>query len=171
MLAFVSSFQKLFNRIPDYLRLRVFGCSYFSYLKPYHKQKVQFHTAKCVFLGYLDDHKGYKCLHSSRRVYDSASVKFNEEEFPFCIGFPNSKTKDELAEIFSFTPLHVMSPNISSSSTRSVKCFSKKCAPSLATSLSDLATPQSDNVVLLKKHTLIVFIDLSMILIHIQPEV
>lgn len=44
----------------------------------------------CVFIGYNKSHKGYKCLHSSGRVYKTRNVVFTESAFPFITGFPQS---------------------------------------------------------------------------------
>jgi len=60
-------------------------------LKPYNQHKVQFHISKCVFLGHNNLRKGYKCLNSTRRVFISRHVVFNEQHFPFHEGFLNKK--------------------------------------------------------------------------------
>jgi len=37
----------------------------------------------CIFIGYSSNHKGFQCLDpSSRRVYISRNVIFDEEQFP-----------------------------------------------------------------------------------------
>ncbi|PNX65368.1 hypothetical protein L195_g054500, partial [Trifolium pratense] len=63
-----SPYSLLFNKEPDYTTLKPFGC-----LKGY----------KCVFLGYSNAHKGYKCVNSHERVFVSRHVVFNENHFPF----------------------------------------------------------------------------------------
>ena len=63
--------------------MKVFGCACFPYLRPYNSHKLDFRIAKCVFIGYSSQHKGYMCLHSSGRVYIAINVVFNEFEFPF----------------------------------------------------------------------------------------
>ncbi|KAK9155098.1 hypothetical protein Sjap_002578 [Stephania japonica] len=84
-----SPYEKLFSIKPDYNILRVFGCACFPYMRPYNTHKYQFRSEKCVFLGYSSRHKGYKCLHPSRRVYISRNVLFNEHDFPYSSVFPN----------------------------------------------------------------------------------
>jgi hypothetical protein len=45
---------------------------------------MEFRSKKCVFLGYSDMHKGFKCLEiSSGRIHISRDVVFDETEFPF----------------------------------------------------------------------------------------
>ena len=64
--------------------LRVFGCACWPNLRPYRSRKLEFRSAQCVFLGYSDLHKGYKCLHrQTGRIYISRDVVFDENVFPF----------------------------------------------------------------------------------------
>lgn len=53
-----SPLQLLFGKIPDYKSLHPFGCTVFPCLTPYNNQKFQFHSTKCIFIGYSDAHKG-----------------------------------------------------------------------------------------------------------------
>ena len=46
----------------------------------------------CIFIGYSSNHKGSQCLHSSRRVYISNHVVFNEKSFPYVHGIDFSIT-------------------------------------------------------------------------------
>ena len=109
VLQFNSPFQCIFHQIPDYSALKVFGCACFPYLRAYNTQKFDFHTTKCVFLGYSSDHKGYKCLHSSGRIYIAKSVIFNEKEFPFSLGFPTSERRNLTKSIdCSTSPLFIL---------------------------------------------------------------
>lgn len=83
-LSHISPFQKLFHRTPDYRFLKVFGCSYFSYIVPYNKNKLQPKSIHCVFLGYDENRKGYRCLDkSTSKIYISRHVLFDENSFPF----------------------------------------------------------------------------------------
>lgn len=52
VLSNLSPFQKLHNQNTDYKFLKVFGCSCFPLLRPYNWHKLDFHTHKCVFIGY-----------------------------------------------------------------------------------------------------------------------
>jgi hypothetical protein len=51
-----SLFEKLFNQIPDYKFLKVFGCACF---RPYNSHKFSPRSKECLFLGYSQHHKGY----------------------------------------------------------------------------------------------------------------
>ncbi|KAK0599011.1 hypothetical protein LWI29_001530 [Acer saccharum] len=83
VLHFQSPFEKLYQRKPNYNFLKVFGCSCFPYLRDYNRHKLDLHTSKCFFIGYNLSHKGYRCLHPSRKIYISRHVIFNEMEFPY----------------------------------------------------------------------------------------
>ncbi|KAL5715327.1 hypothetical protein ACHQM5_017160 [Ranunculus cassubicifolius] len=79
-----SPYEKLYGRVPNYASLRVFGCRCFPYLRDYAKNKFDPRSLPCVFLGYSDQYKGYRCLHpSTGRVYTSRHVVFDESMFPF----------------------------------------------------------------------------------------
>ena len=80
----VSPYEMLVGKPPVYTSLRVFGCSCYPFLKPYAENKFDPKSLHCVFLGYSEQHKGYRCLHPpSARVYVSRHVLFNEASFPY----------------------------------------------------------------------------------------
>lgn len=79
-------YERLFGKPPDYSFLRVFGCACYPNLRPYNSNKIQPRSVHCVFLGYSDIHKGYKCLHKDTgRLYISRDVVFNEVDYPFSV--------------------------------------------------------------------------------------
>ncbi|KAL5756593.1 hypothetical protein ACOSQ2_021339 [Xanthoceras sorbifolium] len=78
-----SPFEMVHKRKPNISSLKVFSSACFLYLRAYNSQKFDFHSSKCLFLGYSNAHKGYKYLHSSGRIYISRNVAFNEQDFPF----------------------------------------------------------------------------------------
>jgi histone deacetylase 1/2 len=81
---FDTPLERLFHTQPDYSSLRVFGCACWPNWRPYNKQKLAFRPKECVFLGYSNLHKGFKCLDiSSSRIYISQDVIFDEDIFPF----------------------------------------------------------------------------------------
>lgn len=74
-----SPYEKLMGKAPCYTSLRVFGCVCYPYLRPYAKNKFDPKSLCCVFLGYNDKYKGYKCLYPpTRLVYISRHVIFDE---------------------------------------------------------------------------------------------
>ncbi|BBN68591.1 hypothetical protein Prudu_489S000400 [Prunus dulcis] len=79
-----SPWELLFHTLPDYTRLKIFGCSCYPWLKPYVSSKLDGKSRPCVFLGYSLQHKGYRCLDMlTDRVYISRHVLFDEKSFPF----------------------------------------------------------------------------------------
>jgi hypothetical protein len=83
-LQFSTPLEVLFKEKPDYSMLRVFGCACWPNLRPYNAHKLAFCSKRCVFLGYNNMHKGFKCLDiSTGRIYISRDVVFDEQNFPF----------------------------------------------------------------------------------------
>uniref|UniRef100_A0A803PYD1 Retrovirus-related Pol polyprotein from transposon RE1 n=1 Tax=Cannabis sativa TaxID=3483 RepID=A0A803PYD1_CANSA len=91
-----SPFEVLYSKVPDYKFLKVFGSTCFPYLRPYQTHKFQYHSVKCLNLGYSEVHKGYKCLSPQGRIYISRNVTFNESEFPCHSGFFNNYQREKL---------------------------------------------------------------------------
>ena len=77
-----TPYEKLFKHKADYSFLKCFGCLCYPFLRDYNKHKFDFHSSKCIFIGYSPSHKGYKCLHPSDRVYIVKHVTFDETCFP-----------------------------------------------------------------------------------------
>ena len=83
--------ERLYHQKPDYNSLKIFGCSCYPNLRPYNRHKLDFRSTQCVFIGYSNLHKGYKCLEvSTGRVYISRDVVFDETLFPFAQLHPNA---------------------------------------------------------------------------------
>lgn len=83
LLKFSSPYEKLFWHKPDYHFLKCFGCLSYPYLRDFNKNKFDFHTSKCIFIGYSSTYKGYKYLTSSGKVYILRHVVFDENVFPY----------------------------------------------------------------------------------------
>jgi histone deacetylase 1/2 len=62
VLANDTPINRLYHHTPDYTHLRIFGCACWPNLRPYNDHKLQFRSKQCVFLGYSNLHKGFKCL-------------------------------------------------------------------------------------------------------------
>ncbi|KAL5767296.1 hypothetical protein ACOSQ2_014079 [Xanthoceras sorbifolium] len=97
LLQFKTPYELLYLKKPNYQFFKAFGCACYPYLRPYPTHKFNFHTSKCVFIGYSIHHKGYKCLHPSGRVYLSKHVIFNEFDFPFKALFHSSSSQSQFS--------------------------------------------------------------------------
>ena len=79
-----SPFELLHHRRPNYRALRVFGCACFPMLRDYSVNKLDPRSHKCIFLGYKEKFKGYRCLlPTTGIVYITRHVIFDETSFPF----------------------------------------------------------------------------------------
>ncbi|CAN1240951.1 Retrovirus-related Pol polyprotein from transposon TNT 1-94 [Linum perenne] len=85
-----SPFHELFGRSPNYSMLRVFGCLCFVLLPSHERSKLQSRTARCLFVGFSDHHKGYLCydplLHRIRIAYHVVFL----EHIPYYSARPSS---------------------------------------------------------------------------------
>ncbi|PKU68311.1 Retrovirus-related Pol polyprotein from transposon TNT 1-94 [Dendrobium catenatum] len=81
---FTSPLKLMFNITPSYNHFRTFGCACFP-LKPPHARDKLTHTSDfCIFLGYSEHQKGYKCFNpKTNRITISRHVQFDETVFPF----------------------------------------------------------------------------------------
>jgi hypothetical protein len=84
LFGYSTPLEHLYNQVPDYPFLKVFGCACWPNLRPYNTRKVAFRSTRCAFLGYSPMHKGYKCPDiSTGRIYISRDVVFDEDVSPF----------------------------------------------------------------------------------------
>ena len=80
----VSPFERLNGSPPIYTALRVFGCAYYPYLRPYANNKFDPKSLLSVFVGYNEKYKGYRCYHPpTGRVFINRHVLFDEERMPY----------------------------------------------------------------------------------------
>lgn len=94
-----TPFARLIGHDLDYTSLCTFGCACWPNLRPYSTRKLQYCSKQCVFLGYSNFHKGFKCLDPAEgRIYISRDVTFDEHVFPFASLHPNAgaQLKSEL---------------------------------------------------------------------------
>jgi histone deacetylase 1/2 len=106
---FSTPLERLYHTKPDYSSLRIFGCACWPHLRPYNKRKLEFRSKECVFLGYSNLHKGFKCLDvKSGRVYISRDVVFDEDNFPFSKLHANAGSR--LRQEVLLLPSHLLNP-------------------------------------------------------------
>ena len=75
-----------FHSIPSVLNLcpRIFGCICYVHVHSHLRDKLDPRALKCVFLGYSNSQKVYKCFRPSLgKYYVSMDVQFNEHESYF----------------------------------------------------------------------------------------
>jgi hypothetical protein len=78
------SLECLFHVKANYSSLRIFCCACWPHLRPFNSHMLEFRSKQCVFLGYSNIHKGFKCLDlSTVRTYIPRDVVFDENIFPF----------------------------------------------------------------------------------------
>ena len=96
LLSHYSPTQILYHRDPSYTYLRVFGrlCYPLSPSNAIHK--LQSRSTPCVFLGYAQNHRGYRCCDlSTNKIIVSRHVVFDESKFPYAaIHTPRAHTYD-----------------------------------------------------------------------------
>ena len=106
-LDFSTPLHHLFQEQQNYSFLRVFGYACWPNLCPYNKHKIEFRSKQCVFIGYGNLHKGYKCLDiSSGRVYISRDVVFDENVFPVEKLDPNAGNRPRQEILLLHPSLH-----------------------------------------------------------------
>ncbi|PKU60934.1 Retrovirus-related Pol polyprotein from transposon TNT 1-94 [Dendrobium catenatum] len=80
----IPPLKLMFNITPEYSHLRTFGCECFPLLPPHTRTKLHPNSVSCIFIGYSDTQKGYRCLNkNTNRIYTSRHVQFSEDSFPF----------------------------------------------------------------------------------------
>ena len=101
-------YQKLFNQVPNYAKLRTFGCLAYPWLRPYAQNKLENRSLPCVFIGYSLTQSAYYCLDpTTNRIYTTRHVRFNETQFPY-----HSLTKPKPApEPIPTDPLNLFQPH------------------------------------------------------------
>ena len=118
---FDTPFERLLKEKPDYKSLRVFGCACWPNLRPYNTKQLAFRSLRCVFLGYSGQHKGFKCLEpSSRRVYISRDVVFDEAIFPF--SELHEKAGARLRKEILLLPNHLLSGDVNRTDPITASC-------------------------------------------------
>jgi hypothetical protein len=101
----LSHFEKLYGYVPDYSSFRVFGCTCFVLHPHVKRRKLSSRSAICVFLGYGERKKGYRCFDPiTQKIYVSRHVVFLEHiPFFFIPSTTHSLTKSDLIRIDHFS--------------------------------------------------------------------
>lgn len=101
-LHFQLPYVLLFQTTPNYLNLKPFGCCCFPWLKPYVAHKLLPKSTPCVFLGYCDNTKGFRCYDPiTTKVYASRHVKFIEHEFSYPTLVPSLSATNTVTPTFT----------------------------------------------------------------------
>ncbi|CAL1376492.1 unnamed protein product [Linum trigynum] len=106
-----SPYQKLYSKLPDYGALRVFGCLCFVLLPRKERHKLDPKTARCVFLGYSDRHKGYLCYDpEGQRLRIGYHVIFMENVMYYST--KKESSREEFARSLSFLETLVVADSV-----------------------------------------------------------
>jgi hypothetical protein len=91
--------ERLSGCDPDYSALCLFGCVCYVLLVPRERTKLTAQFVECVFLGYSDEHKGYRCWDPvGHRMRISRDITFDES----CPFYPRPSSSAFSMEDISF---------------------------------------------------------------------
>ena len=64
----------------DYSTLRIFDCPIFSLVDSQKRNKLEFKSKKCIFIGFIKEFKGFRLWDPEKRsAFNSRDVVFDEE--------------------------------------------------------------------------------------------
>ena len=108
-LAQQTPYAALHGSPPSYNHLRVFGCKCYPNTSATAAHKLAPRSSLCVFLGYSENHKGYRCLDlASNHLIISRHVVFDESSFPFAEKFNPLPSSDfDFLSEFTAVPLPI----------------------------------------------------------------
>ncbi|CAA7022736.1 unnamed protein product [Microthlaspi erraticum] len=79
-----TPFEMLYQKVPDYTHLRVFGSLCYSHNQAHKGDKFASRSRKCVFIGYPYGKKGWRLFDLEKQeFFVSRDVVFFENQFPF----------------------------------------------------------------------------------------
>ena len=79
-----SPYYQLFQKQPNYEKLRSFGCLAYPWLRPYTNHKLESRSKPCIFVSYSSSQSAYHLLDPlTNKIYTSRHVYFVESEFPY----------------------------------------------------------------------------------------
>ena len=92
----------LSKKVGHELPLKVFGCECYVHLYPNQTNKLSSRAIKCVFVGYSNTQKGYKCYFPmSKRISVSKDVTFNERNMFYIQNHGELDTQDMKVRLMS----------------------------------------------------------------------
>lgn len=78
-----TPYEVLFEKKPDFDKLRVFGCLCYSHRRDREKDKFSDRNRKCIFVGYPYGKKAWRLYHlDTHEFFISRDVVFSEQKFP-----------------------------------------------------------------------------------------
>ena len=100
-----SPFEAIFHTLPNYTKLKTFGCLYYPWLYPYAQHKLDQWSKPYIFLRYSTTQSAYKCLDfSTNKIYLSHHVRFVEDVFLFSKDNSIQPTTSGFQQWPSYTP-------------------------------------------------------------------
>jgi hypothetical protein len=140
-LNFETPYFALHGTHPNYPSLRAFGSKCFPYTWDIRKHKFDPKTLPCIFIGYSEKHKAYKCFHpTSKKNFISRHVVFDELIFPYKPIKKSFKTTNQ-PQVISIFDSWLPHTNISSSTGAITDSASPPCQSLLLP--NDISTPQN----------------------------
>ena len=131
VLKFDNPYHFLFNKQPHYSFFKIFGCACYPLMRPFSKNKLNFRSDICLFLGCSPQYKGYVCVSNEGKTYITQHVVFNESLFQYSQFFTLPDTNP--------TPLH----SSSSLPSLTVLDFASPTSPSSSPSLDIISSHSS----------------------------
>ena len=103
-----SPYFRLYNKQPSYGHLCPFGCICFVHLPSHERNKLFAQSARCAFLGYATNQKGYLCYDPDiNHIRISRNVVFFENQYFFQHQF-DSGSQQTISILLDFSN----SPNV-----------------------------------------------------------
>lgn len=137
----ISPFQQLKHTIPDLQHLRVFGCLAYVHVPKGQRRKLDEHTSKCIFVGYSEQTKGYRCYHpTTKNIIINKDVRFEKHCFwnspPLDTPIRPSISIEELPDHIAI--LEVLDPPVPASTQYDATTHTQLTPPPHQTSSVDL---------------------------------
>ena len=99
-LQYMSPYERLFQKKPDYHAFRVFSCLCYASTLLSQRTKFTLRAISAVFLGYPVGYKGYKLYDlEQKRFFISRDITFVEDVFPFHTSTIGCSQVDEFPEV------------------------------------------------------------------------